>query len=152
LKYFRTARNIFGLSRKHYGTEPPSHDPEDHVTLQGLYDTPAGTNDVPIVDHLPTPDDKPFYPYLNQNSFSLGDWYWNQGIQKSQEGFRKLINIVGDPDFKPGDIHSMNWAKINSILAENAGDNDQHSLDHRWLGEDAGWKCTPISINVPFHH
>ena len=142
---------MFGLSRKHYGTEPPLHDPEDHVTLQGLYETPPDTSTVPLVDQLP-PGDKSFYPYPNHNSFSLGDWYWNQGIQKSQEGFRRLIDIVGDPDFKPDDIRSTNWANINSILTKNADDDDQRSSDHRWLGEDTGWKRTAISISVPFHH
>jgi len=142
---------MFGLSRKHYGTEPPLHDPEDHVTLQGLYKTPPDTSTVPLVDQLP-PGDKSFYPYPNHNSFSLGDWYWNQGIQKSQEGFRRLIDTVGDPDFKPDDIRSTNWANINSILTKNADDDDQRSSDHRWLGEDTGWKRTAISISVPFHH
>jgi hypothetical protein len=150
LKYFRTAQNLFGLCRKQYTTEHPSHDPEDHVTPQDLYE--AGTNVILLADKLPPLGDQSFYPYPNQNSFSLGDWYWNQGIQKSQEGFRKLIDIIGDPDFKPGDIHFANWTKINVVLAENVDDDDHCSSDHRWLGDDIGWKHTAISISVPFHH
>ena len=150
LKYFWTPRNMFGLRRKYYGMGHPLHDPEDHITLQGLYET--GTDTAPLVHQPHTPSDEPFYPYPNRNSFSLGDWYWNQGVQKSQEGFRKLIDIIGDPDFKSGDIRSMNWAKINATLAENANDGDDRCSDHRSFREDDGWKRTAISINVPFHH
>jgi hypothetical protein len=149
LRYFRTPRNVFGLSRKHYGMERPLHDPEDHVTPQDLCEINADT--MPLVDG--PSGGQSFYPYPNQNSFSLGDWYWNQGIQKSQEDFRKLIDIVGDQDFAATNIRSTNWTKINAILAENAdGDHSQHDSVHRWLGEDTGWKRTAISISVPFHH
>jgi hypothetical protein len=81
----------------------------------------------------------------------LGDWYWNQGVQKSQEGFKKLIDIVGGSDFRPDDVRSINWTKINANLAQNADNDNQHHSDHSWLGEDTGWKRTAISISVPFH-
>jgi hypothetical protein len=80
----------------------------------------------------------------------LGDWYWNHGLQKTQEGFRKLLEIVGDRNFRPGDVSSTNWTKINTILAHNAVDNDREP-GHEWLGEDTGWKHAAISISVPFH-
>ena len=85
-----------------------------------------GTNDIPSVDHLqtPPPGDESFYPYPNWNLFALGDWYWNNSLQKSQDSFRKLINIVRDPDFRPGNVHSTNWTKINSLLSQNADDKD----------------------------
>jgi hypothetical protein len=88
-------------------------------------------------------------PYLNQNLFALGDWYWNHGVQKSQEAFRTLIEIVGNSNFRPDDIRLTNWTKINSVLAFNKEDDDQN--DHEWLGEDMGWKHMAITINVPFH-
>lgn len=149
LCHFQTPRNIFGLYRRYYGTKRPSHDPEDHLTPQDLCET---SPDIPpsILCHAGIlSNDQSFYPYLNCTSFSLGDWYWNQGVQKSQESFRKLIEIVGNPDFKPSDVRSTNWTKINAILAHNAEDDNQH--DHEWLGEDTGWKRSAISINVPFH-
>ena len=37
-KVFRTPRNIFGLLRQYLSDKLPSHDPEEHVTLQDLYD------------------------------------------------------------------------------------------------------------------
>jgi hypothetical protein len=129
--------------------ERPLHDPEDYVTPQDLCE--INTDTIPLVDG--PSGGQPFYPYPNQNSFSLGDWYWNQGIHKSQDGFRKLIDIVGDQDFRAADIQSTNWTRINAILAENVDDDHSpHDLAHRWLGEDTGWKRTAISISVPFHH
>jgi Plavaka transposase len=154
LQYFRTPRNLFGLSRKYYGTEHPSHDPEDHLTLQDLCNSEptTGTNTSPSDGHPSdsTSKDVLFYPYPNESSLLLGDWYWNHGVQKSQEGFRNLIKIVGNPDFSPSHVRSTNWTEINAILAHNAEDDNQDVQD--WLGQDTGWKRTAISINVPFHH
>lgn len=143
LQYFKTPRNVFGLSRKHYGPERPSRDPEDHVTLQDLCEASMTSQAVSSGDQL-------FYPYPNHSSFSLGDWYWNQGVQKSQETFRNLVGILSDPDFRSEDIRSTNWTRINTILAHNADADGQG--DPEWLGEDRGWKQTAISISVPFHH
>jgi hypothetical protein len=151
LQYFRTPRNIFGLSRKHYGTEHPSHDPEDHVTLQDLCEVSTDATSPADLLNNPPLEDHSFYPYSNQSSFSLGDWYWNQGVQKSQEDFRRLTEIVGNPNFRPDDICSIHWNKMNTILACNTEDDSIDPNDHEWLGEDTGWKCTAISINVPFH-
>jgi hypothetical protein len=148
-RYFRTLRNIFGLSRKYYGTNLSSHDPEQHVTVQDLCE--AGASASPSARNVNAVlSNQPFYPYPNESSFSLGDWYWNQGLQKTQEGFSKLLNIVGSPDFLPSDVSSTNWTKINTILAHNGDDNDT-DFSREWLGEDMGWKRTAISISVPFH-
>lgn len=149
LRSFRTSRNIFGLSRNYYGWERPSHDPEDCTSPHDLYDACTSTS---ASDDSSTelPSTGSFYPYPNQASFLLGDWYWNHSIQKSQEGFKKLTEIVGDPLFKPGDIRSTNWTKINKILSHN--EEDACLTDREWLGEDNGWKRTTISINVPFHY
>ena len=147
LQYFHSSQNIFRLCRKYYGLKHPSHDPEDHLTLQDLCE--ANTNTTPLPSHCLS-SDHPFYPYPNQSSFSLGDWYWNQGLQKTQESFRKLIEIVGCPKYKPDDVWLTNWAKINAILAHNAEDSGDQN-DHEWLDEDTGCKHTAICISVPFH-
>jgi Plavaka transposase len=76
----------------------------------------------------------------------IGDWYWNGTTQKSQEGFKKLINIIGDESFRPSDVRHTKWDQINKELAR---DSEQASSDE-WLDEDAGWTRTPITINVPF--
>jgi hypothetical protein len=145
LQYFRTPQDIFGLSRKYYGSQRPLHDPEDHIMPEDLCDSVSTS-----VDNLGQnpPNDQPFYPYPNRNSFSLGEWYWNQGVQKSKQAFLQLIKIVGDPGFTSSDVHSTNWDKIDTVLANNAGDDDP---SNHWLGEDKGWNCTAISILVPFH-
>jgi hypothetical protein len=166
-QYFRTRRNVFGLSRKYYGTKLPTHDPEEYLQFGDLCDVGATLNctipnaaadaDGSHADSDPTSitlrnsslSTQPFYPYPNQSSFLLGAWYWNQGTQKSQESFRQLIKIVASPSFSPSDVRTTNWIKINSTLAANKG--DQNSEVDRWLGEDIGWDRTPISIRVPFH-
>jgi hypothetical protein len=112
--------------------------------MQDLYDGP----DNQPADPLIVPNDKAFHPYPNRNSFLLGDWYWNHGLQKSQENFRSLLGIVGAPDFNPQDVREARWAAIDKELARNHFDDDAHE----WKDEDAGWKRTPIAIDIPFHH
>jgi hypothetical protein len=95
----------------------------------------------------------PFYPYPNESSFRLGEWYWSDGIQKSQESFTKLMKIVGDKQFRPEDVCSTRWKEIDHILGVNDFDEDEvGDEDAEWLDEDAGWKKTTVSISVPFHH
>jgi hypothetical protein len=151
LQYFRTPCNIFRLSRKHYRMECPSHDPEDHVTLQDLCEVSTDATSPADLLNNPSLEDHSFYPYSNQSLFSLGDWYWNQGVQKSQEDFRRLTEIVGNSNFRPDDICSICWNKMNTILVCNTEDDLIDLNDYKWLGEDTGWKHTAISINVPFH-
>jgi hypothetical protein len=109
--------------------------------LQDLYDGPD--ND-PVVSSAQAGSQ--FHPYPNKNSFLLGDWYWNNGVQKSKESFQNLLNIVGDPDFDPQDVRETNWPAIDRELSSNDFDGNPHD----W--RDASWKQTPIAIDIPFHH
>jgi hypothetical protein len=52
----------------------------------------------------PQSTENDFHPYPNKNSFLLGNWYWNGGIQKLQESFHKLLSIIGNPDFRTDDV------------------------------------------------
>ena len=108
LRFFTTLANSFSLSHRYYGDRLPTHDPEDKTTLQQLTLTPA-TEDV-----TERRDSASFYPYPNRSSFLLGDWYWNGGIQKSQESFKELIKIVGAPGFQPEDVSGTRWNFINT--------------------------------------
>ena len=126
----------------------PSHDPEEHVHLQDLVDSPV----IAATEHLhANPTKNPFYPYPNKNSFLLGDWYWNHGVQKSLKSFRELLDVVSNPQFNPQDVGHANWKKIDAQLARNAFDVEGDSDDTEWLDDDANWKKTPITISVPFH-
>ncbi|KAH7917705.1 hypothetical protein BV22DRAFT_1025919 [Leucogyrophana mollusca] len=135
-RVFSTQRNTFGLVRRYFSARPPSHDPDDPPPSQTLPDAPRRSDAAAA-----------FYPYPNESAFRLGDWYWNQGAQKSQESFRQLLDIVGKPDFVPKDVQSAKWGQINRVL----GHNDFDGEDAGWDDCDAGWKCTPVSIPVPFH-
>jgi Plavaka transposase len=132
---FTSHTNIFGLSRRYETTELPSHDPDEHLSLQQLSNIPAFSISSSSGHQL-------FHPYPNYSSFLLGDWFWNGGEKKSIGSFKDLINIVSDPEFRQADIQNIHWDRINDDLAANEVDD--------WLDEDAGWSRTPVSISVPY--
>lgn len=151
--FYISSRNIFGLSRKYTGSEPPSHDPEDFISLSDLSGEDSGLSSAerlpanfqqlnPLED--PREDQSSFYPYPNRSSFLLGDWYWCGGIQKSQQSFRDLLDIIGDPEFSAEEVRSTHWGRVNTALANNSFDGDE------WEDDTAGWKKSPVTISVPF--
>jgi hypothetical protein len=92
-----------------------------------------------------------FAPFPNENSFRLGNWYWNNGFQKSQDDFKNLLNIIGDEKFRPEDVRHTKWKDIDKALGRNDFDESSDISDEEWMDEDAGWKATPVYISVPFH-
>ncbi|KAG0703605.1 hypothetical protein DFH29DRAFT_998432 [Suillus ampliporus] len=141
---FCTARNVFGLVRHFFSSTPPSHDPEEALTLQDISSIPAVAPAEP--DPPCAPHDLAFHPYPNRSSFELGHWYWNGSVQKSHQGFKELINIVGDSCFDPDDVWSTPWDRINSTLSASIHDKEEDE----WEDEDAGWRKTQVTIEVPF--
>src|ERR1700726_1142196 len=107
----RTPRNAFGLIRQYCADKFPEHDPEENLSLQDLSSLP--TTD-PQDSTASTTD---FHPYPNENSFRLGDWYWNHGAQKSHEDFRALLDIIGDASFHPRQVRVTRWDNIDRQLA-----------------------------------
>ena len=103
----------------------------------------------PCADEVPSASGvgETFNPYPNENSFLLGDWYWNHGAQKSQKSFKELVEIVSSPKFKPEDVRHNRWSAINKTL----GLADFDDKGEEWEDEDAGWRRSPIAIDVPFH-
>ncbi|KIK35225.1 hypothetical protein CY34DRAFT_96480, partial [Suillus luteus UH-Slu-Lm8-n1] len=83
---FHTAKNVFGLVRQFFSSIPPSHDPEEVVTLQDISSVAPAKPDSPAPPH-----DLAFHPYPNRSSFNLGNWYWNGTAQKSHQDFKQLI-------------------------------------------------------------
>jgi hypothetical protein len=59
---------------------------------------------------------------------------------------QKLLDIVGCPDFDPGDIQHTHWDKINLQLGASVDD----EVGDKWEDEDAGWHKTQVVIDVPF--
>ena len=145
-----SAPNIFGLLRKYHGNRFPDHDPEGHLSFEDLCNscpTPTQPANPVVSDNTQLPT---FLPYPNESSFALGHWYWNEGQQKTLSGFRKLIEIVGNPGFLPSDVRHTDWDQINSLLADpqaEKGENDAEWMD----AADEGWNTTEIKISVPFH-
>ncbi|KAG6912257.1 hypothetical protein DXG01_015883, partial [Tephrocybe rancida] len=147
-KTFTSQKNAFGLTRIYRGKELPKHDPEETVALVDLSDIPrSDALQVPTLGAHPSLP-SPYFPYPNKNSFALGKWYWSSGTQKSQRSFKELVDIVGADDFQPKDIQSTQWSAIDKTLGQSEFDNSNDR--HEWEDEDAGWKRTPISLDIPF--
>lgn len=131
-RIFRTPRNAFGLSRCYESADPPSYDPEEHVSLQDL-------SNIPVCAEA----DDTYYPFPNQSAFRLAEWHWIGGEQKSRASFQSLMEIIGDPEFHSTDIRGIKWDRVNKELGS---ENDEAE----WLYDDAGWTRTPVTISVPY--
>ncbi len=136
----KSPSNLFGLFRQYLATSFPDHDPESDIQAEDLSDATVDHSEVSIVPA------SLFRPYPNYNAFQLGEWYWNNSIQKTKDDFQKLINIISGEGFSPADIRNINWDSINRCLGDTADSGDI------WLDElDAGWKETSITLSIPFH-
>jgi hypothetical protein len=143
LKLFQTARNLFGVSRQYYSDKLPTRDPDQLLSLVDIcHDAiDLGTPECNLPHDSPHLSSQSFYPYPNQSSFQLGNWFWNGG-EKSQESFKELLKIVSDPMFQPSDVRHTQWNTIDAALASNElGDED------KWADIDAGWIRKPISFS-----
>ena len=141
-RIFRTPQNIFSLSRQYHATELPTHDPEENFEIEDLSNIPTNIPSNLGKSHASAQES--FYPYPNLSSFRLGDWYWNQGVQKSQTNFKQLLNIVGDHSFQASDVRDTKWDQINRKLGSD-------NPNEEWLDHDAGWINSSVTISVPFH-
>lgn len=137
-----TAQNEFGVFRRYEALTFPTHDPEAIINLEMLSNLPKPAP--PITSGSDEDGTSMFYPYPNESSFRLGDWFWNDGIQKSHDSFKKLLAIVGDPKFSSTDVGATNWDSINSQLGQNDWDSGE------WVDEDAGWCNSSVTFQVPF--
>ena len=145
-----TEMNSFGLFRL-YDEEsiPSSNDPEDR---SGANPLPTPISETVVSQSLPR-SMNPFYPYPNENSWRIGDWYWNGGAQKSKHSFKKLVEIITNADFRTEDLCHANWTAIDRQLGslETVHDPSQVTPDsEEWQAEDNGWVRRDITISVPF--
>jgi hypothetical protein len=142
-KIFTSPPNIFGLLRQYHAESFPSHDPDADLEPADLSDVLSDTLNLNSAPSLP---ESIFRPYPNENAFLLGEWFWDDCVQKSKSSFDKLINIVSRPEFKPEDVGKVPWDSINEVLGSSS------NADEVWLDEpDAGWTDTSITISIPFH-
>jgi hypothetical protein len=123
-KVLKSPLNTFGLYRQYHAEDFPSHDPEAETNYTGLSEVPSDHQEVPAF-----PPEATFFPYPNENAFLLGEWYWNDGEQKTEKSFKKLTDIVGRPDFKSEDVRDIPWSSINKALG------DSTDSDDMWLDE-----------------
>lgn len=142
-KFLKSPQNIFGLYRQYFNQKFPSHDPDAELSTHDLSDIVE--NNQTAGPPMPMHDGASTYgPYPNHSAFTLGEWFWNNGAQKSRSDFKHLIGIITDPAFRTEDICGLNWDHIDHQLGHSTSDVD-------WIDEpDAGWTRTPVTIQVPF--
>ena len=147
----KTQLNSFGLFRLYNKDSLPIIDPDTDNSFGK-----AGLS-VPCKDNFTRPVEtilhgsNPCHPYPNETLLLLGDWYWNEGHQKSQSSFRKLLDIIGHSEYHPEDVWNMNWMVIDRKLGSSSI-GDETGTDCEWLDVDSGWKKSDIHICIPFHH
>ena len=143
-----TQSNLLGLFCLYDEESLPVHDPEDMSdNVAGSW--PPGVQMLLTTSTQLSNTETSFYPYPNKASLCLGDWYWNQGALKSKDSFRKLLNIIGSPSFRPDDIRNTKWALIDHFLGMLTTDEDL-AQSTEWLDNNAGWICTTVTVTVPF--
>ena len=143
----QTQTNSFGLFHLYDRASIPVYDPED-TSDDVVMTRPSASQETVSSDRLLNTDN-PFYPYPNETSFRLGDWYWNQGALKSKVDFQRLLDVITSTSFRPDNIRNTKWTSINRALGTPmTGDNSECATE--WLDNDAGWKCTTVTISVPF--
>lgn len=150
-----TQTNSFGLFRLYDEDSVPANDPEDQ---SGSGTFPGVQPGVEPTASPPSDSGNLFHPYPNESSWRVGDWYWNDGIQKSKKNFQSLIEIITDANFRPEDLRRANWASIDRELGDSGIRVTPHTLPSNsagesqdWLPEGDGWMQRAITISVPFH-
>lgn len=146
--------NKFGLYRQYCTIKFPEHDPNANLSFDDLIDTSHS---------LSTDLVQSYGIYPNLSSLLLGEWYWSRGVKKSISDFDALLKIVGHPEFRPEDVAGTKWKRINAILGgSGSGSVGSHESvlakgedaddEDSWEDcDDAGWRQTPVTIEVPFH-
>ena len=141
-KLLKSPRNVFGLFRQYRAERFPTHDPEVEQQRTALSEVTSDHKELPVGGAI-------FGPYPNKSAFLLGEWYWNDGMQKTKAGFKRLIDIICRRDFRPEDIQGVPWDALNEQLGESDAAGD---IEDTWYDEpDAGWTATPISLPIPIH-
>ena len=145
-----TQRNSFSLFREYDKDSIPSiNDPEDQ----------SGADPLPTEARISQPFSStmnPFHPYPNESSWCLGDWYWNQGAQKSKDSFKKLVEIITSLDFRSEDLCHTNWVAIDrqlgslGVVYDSSHTSTTAANLEEFQAEDGGWIRKDITISVPF--
>ncbi|RXW14632.1 hypothetical protein EST38_g11221 [Candolleomyces aberdarensis] len=147
-----TRRNGFGIYKRYQTQEDAPHDPDAQISLRDLQEEPAEEL-LSALGEDSSPDGPPpitdLYPYPNISSFMLGDYFWSDGNDKSQDSFNKLIKIVTNKNFRPEDVASTDFTRVNRILA--SSEYEEKGDDFPWAEDGTSWNTASITILVPFN-
>lgn len=147
----KSPHNTYGLFRQYHAHTNPLHDPDSDLTMDDICDIPSSDPIPTSAPELSQNTPQSYGPYPNKSSFLLGEWNWNDQVQKSKSTFKSLIDIIGDPDFHPADIRNTQWDVIDKELGSSEINVIDLENEACWIKDDAIWKSTPIIISVPFH-
>ncbi|KAI0308698.1 hypothetical protein OF83DRAFT_1191943, partial [Amylostereum chailletii] len=76
--------------------------------------------------------------------------YDNSSIQKTWSDFKRLIGIIGHPNFHPEDVRDAAWSAIRSQLGNLGGEGNEGEwvdMDDAPVGD--GWTEAPIFVSIP---
>jgi hypothetical protein len=130
--------NRFGLYRLYRADKFPIHDPDENTTTDELLRTSIDSSHPVQADS--------YYPYPNESSFLLGEWYWNGSSRKSESDFNSLLKIVAHPEFRPEDVAGTSWRHINVRLGDSRDKLsrvEEPKISGRWNEEVPFHKRTP---------
>ncbi|KAF6756915.1 hypothetical protein DFP72DRAFT_1066293 [Ephemerocybe angulata] len=167
-----TLKNEFHLYKRYWTLEDSPHDPDYYYVLdQDLHDaaserTPSpgsiyrsslaednpdtSVTEAQVETGASLPGEKDaLYPFPNLSSFRLGEWFWDDRLEKSQNSFSKLIDIISDEDFSPQEVRLANWKKINAVLGGSVDDDGEGG--NLWEGDGSSWRTTSVTITIPFN-
>ncbi|TEB27708.1 hypothetical protein FA13DRAFT_1634250 [Coprinellus micaceus] len=117
------------------------HDPDNSTTPEDLRDQEVlpGKATTQTAKKARKPISQ-FHPFPNLSSYRLGEWFWADGVNKSQRG---------SEDFNPADVRNTNWKEIDGLLAVSSYNVDDMDSGE-WVDDGISWKSSSVTLNVPF--
>ena len=133
-----------------HGSRDMPHDPDNSMTPEDLRDQETLPGDtVAQATKKARKHISPFHPFPNLSSYQLGEWFWADSGNKSQQTFQDLLDIVGSEDFNPADVRNANWKEIDRLLAVSGHEVDDMDSGE-WVDDGISWKSSSVTLNVPF--
>jgi hypothetical protein len=132
--------NSFGLFREYKQVSFPLHDPESERTIEDFFDAeqlqyrPPPTSSRASSSEQILSTVSRYWPYPNESSFRLGEWFWESNGNKSKHNFSSLLNILCDNSFSPADIRNVSWDAVDKSLGAPSSLNSDKEHRH-WLSD-----------------
>lgn len=168
-------KNCFGLFRRYFSSEFPTHDPDASVDPKSLVENDGRDSARRPISELstdtttssphshvgPTSVDpssaNPYSPFPNQSAFLLRKWQANGARLKSDAQLNKLVDLLTGEKIVASELRGVNFTKIKESLATGPeATQAERTTGTQSSGEHSTsipspWTCTPVTISVPCH-